>query len=156
LEVEAGRVRRKQPMENGASRGLLHRGRSSLAVLEFKKPRDVADADRRRASQGEEGAEEEHKSERNGGKLGVHGWSWRRSERSREKSFIEKVCMVTITEKENLWGERGFVGYETNLKAGRRPRAPNGKSFLVLSFVLFFFFFFLVVLVGSARALGLG
>jgi len=64
--------------------------------------------------------------------------------------------MVTITEKENLWGERGFVGYETNLKAGRRPRAPNGKSFLVLSFVLFFFFFFLVVLVGSARALGLG
>jgi hypothetical protein len=79
LEVKAGRVKRKQPMENGASRGLLYRGRSSLAVLELEKPRDVADADRRRASQGEEGAEEEHKSERNGGKLGIHGWySYRR------------------------------------------------------------------------------
>ena len=75
MEVEARRVRRQEAVVNGASRGYLDGGRSSLAVLDFENPRYVSDSDRRRASK-REGAE--HEGEKNnGGKLRVHGWRQR-------------------------------------------------------------------------------
>lgn len=72
FEMEARSVRRKEAAENGASGGHLDGRRSSLAVLDFENPRDVADSDRGRVS---EGRIEEHEDERernNGGKVKVH------------------------------------------------------------------------------------
>ncbi|KAK3035800.1 hypothetical protein RJ639_034616 [Escallonia herrerae] len=59
LEVEAGRVRRNEAVEDAASRRELDGRRSSLAVLDLEQARNVLDANRGRVSPGEECKEAE-------------------------------------------------------------------------------------------------
>lgn len=72
FEMEARRVRRKEAAENGASGGHLDGRRSSLAVLDFENPRDVADSDRRGVSEGGTEEREDERERNNGGKVRLH------------------------------------------------------------------------------------
>jgi hypothetical protein len=77
-KLEAGRVRRKEALQNTASGGNLDRRKSSFAVLDFENFGNVTDADRGRLSEREEEKEGCEEDERNGGNWrGVHREQWR-------------------------------------------------------------------------------